>query len=189
MADFDASYDGTPPWDIGVPQPAFAALVPDERLAGRVLDAGCGTGEHALMAAAAGFEATGIDISPKAIRRAQAKAEERGLAARFLVGDALELGGEFDTVLDCGLFHVFDDADRERYVESLRHAVGPGGRLFILCFSDDEPPGWGPRRITQDELRHAFAEGWEVQVIEPTPIRVTIREEPVRGWFVALRRT
>jgi 2-polyprenyl-3-methyl-5-hydroxy-6-metoxy-1,4-benzoquinol methylase len=59
---FSAMYEaGSPPWDLGRPQPAFLELAKQGALAGRVLDVGCGTGEHALMAAARGFDATGID--------------------------------------------------------------------------------------------------------------------------------
>ena len=59
--ELDASYAGTPPWDIGRPQPAFLALAEAGTIRGRVLDVGCGTGEHSLMAASMGLEATGID--------------------------------------------------------------------------------------------------------------------------------
>src|SRR6266568_3561076 len=86
--DFDALYTGTPPWDIGRPQPAFLDLAEAGAVRGRVLDAGCGTGEHALMAAALGLDAMGIDGSPRAIDLARHKAAERGLAARFLLADA-----------------------------------------------------------------------------------------------------
>jgi 2-polyprenyl-3-methyl-5-hydroxy-6-metoxy-1,4-benzoquinol methylase len=89
--DFDASYAGTPPWDIGRPQPAFLALAEAGTIRGRVLDVGCGTGEHALMAAGMGLEATGIDSAPAAIALAEAKARDRGLTVRFLVNDALQL--------------------------------------------------------------------------------------------------
>jgi SAM-dependent methyltransferase len=191
VAEFEASYETTPPWDIGAPQPAFAALAAEGRLTGRVLDVGCGTGEHVLLAAAAGCEATGIDIAPTAIRLAEDKATERGLPARFIVGDVRELGAleeQFDTVLDCGLFHVLDDEDRVRFVDSLRQATHRGGHYFMLCFSDEEPPGWGPRRVTQAEIRLAFAEGWEVQAIEPTDIRITLRPEPVKAWFASVLR-
>jgi SAM-dependent methyltransferase len=78
-AEFDAAYEGTPPWDIGHPQPALVALVKAGLLLGRVLDIGCGTGEHALMAAELGLYATGIDSSPKAIQLAEEKARERNL--------------------------------------------------------------------------------------------------------------
>ena len=189
---FEAAYASTPPWDIGEPQPAFAALAADGRLAGRVLDVGCGTGEHALMAAKAGCDAVGIDIASSAIRLAQAKASERGISARFIVGDArnlASLGQQFDVVLDCGLFHVFDDEDRAPFVASLASAVRPGGEYFMLCFSENEPPGWGPHRITQDEIREAFADGWHVDAIEPTDLNVTLRAEPVRSWLASLTRT
>jgi SAM-dependent methyltransferase len=192
VAEFEAAYVGTPPWDIGAPQPAFASLAAEGRLRGRVLDVGCGTGEHVLLAAAAGCEVVGLDIAPSAIRLAEAKATERRLRATFVVGDARRLdslGEQFDIVLDCGLFHVFDDDDRSPFVESLAQTVRPGGRYFMLCFSEAEPPGWGPRRVTQAEIRTVFANGWDVETIEPTELQVTIRTEPVRAWFATVRRT
>jgi SAM-dependent methyltransferase len=189
---FENAYETTPPWDIGRPQPAFAQLAADGRLRGRVLDVGCGTGEHVLMAADAGCEALGIDIAPSAIRLAQAKASERGTSARFVLGDALDLaslGQVFDVALDCGLFHVLEDEDREPFVASLASAIRPGGEYFMLCFSENEPPGWGPRRVTQDEIREAFADGWQVESIEPTELDITIRSEPVASWFASISRT
>jgi 2-polyprenyl-3-methyl-5-hydroxy-6-metoxy-1,4-benzoquinol methylase len=192
VAHYEAAYQTTPPWDIGEPQPAFANLAADGRLRGRVLDVGCGTGEHVLMAAAAGCEATGIDITSTAIRLAEAKARERGVSAHFIVGDARNLeslGKQFDTVLDCGLFHVFDDEDRQPFVASLARAVRPGGHYFMLCFSEMEPPGWGPRRVTQREINDAFSHGWHVETIEATDLRVTIRAEPARSWFASIART
>src|SRR5436190_10035834 len=132
--DFDAMYrGGAPPWEIGRPQPVFAQLAEAGAIAGRVLDAGCGTGEHVLMLAAAGSDATGIDASPHAIETAKRKASERGIDARFLVWDALqlsELGDQFDSVIDSGLFHVFDDERRAQYVDALGAVVPPGGRYF-----------------------------------------------------------
>jgi SAM-dependent methyltransferase len=189
--DFDAMYDGTPPWDIGRPQPAFLELAEAGALQGRVLDVGCGTGEHALMAAGLGLEATGVDGSPSAIAIARRKARERAVDVRFVVWDALELGAlgeQFETVLDSGLFHVFDDDDRARYVGSLGAVIPPGGRCFILCFSDRQPGDWGPRRITQDEIRTSFAVGWRVDAIEAARFDVTIDPNGAEAWRVALTR-
>jgi SAM-dependent methyltransferase len=190
--DFDAIYAvGTPPWDIGRPQPAFDHLATDGKLVGRVLDAGCGTGEHALMAASLGYEAVGVDLSMQAIEQAQTKATERGVEARFVVADALrlvDLGEQFDTVLDCGLFHVLNDGERERYVGSLAEVLTPGGLCHVLCFSDRQPGDWGPRRVTQDEIRVAFSAGWGIESIESAVIDLTWDPEGALAWQVAATR-
>lgn len=189
--DFEEMYTGTPPWDIGRPQQPFLALADAGALHGTVLDVGCGTGEHALMAASRGLDATGVDIAAAAIDSARAKAEERGLDARFLVWDALDLPGlgrQFDTVLDCGLFHIFEDRDRPRFVTSLRGAVRPGGRYFMLCFSDRQPGDWGPRRITEAELRESFADGWRIDSLEPSTIEITLDPAGVHAWLAAVTR-
>lgn len=188
---FEEAYKSTPPWDIGKPQPAFAALARGGAFRGRVLDAGCGTGEHALLAAGLGLQTTGIDMVAAAIAKAQEKARERGLSARFQVGDALHLsvlGQQFDTVVDCGLFHVFADPDRQAYVESLTAAVAPGGRYFMLCFSERQPGDFGPRRVTQAEIRSSFAKGWRVDSIEAVKLIANLDPPEVEAWLASLTR-
>jgi SAM-dependent methyltransferase len=188
---WDDAYGGTPPWDIGHPQPAFAALAESGDISGRVLDVGCGTGEHVLMAAGLGLPAAGVDFSPAALAIARRKAAERNLNVRFTVHDALDLGAlseRFDTVLDCGLFHVFDDDDRGRYVDSLREVLTPGGRYFMLCFSDRQPGGFGPRRVRREEIEAAFADGWRIDEIIAWTMEVTIDPAGVRAWRTAITR-
>ncbi len=182
-----------PPWDIGRPQPPFARLAGRGLLTGQVLDVGCGTGEHALLAAAHGAEATGVDISPRAIDQARRKAAERGLAARFEVGDATDLGGlglTAGTVLDCGLFHVFDDDNRARYVRSLAAVLPPGGTCYLMCFSDRMPGTFGPRRVTQDELRAAFADGWEAVSIaaDTFELNAGLPARTAQAWLATITR-
>jgi SAM-dependent methyltransferase len=170
---FASMYESKPPWDIDGPQPALAGVA--DRVTGAVLDAGCGTGENALFFASRGHSVVGVDFLEYPIREARRKAAERGLTAEFLQKDALtlaDLNREFDTVIDCGLFHVFPDDARARYVEALAHVTKPGGRVFLLCFSDEEPGTDGPRRVSQKEIREAFADGWVVEEI--TPARFTI---------------
>jgi SAM-dependent methyltransferase len=169
--DWDDSYAGPPPpWDVGRPQPAFVRLAEAGTFTGALLDAGCGTGEHTILAARHGARALGIDISRRAIEAARGKAAERGIDTRFLVLDALHLDTldeTFDTIIDSGLFHVFDDAARSRYVTALHAALLPGGHLHLMCFSDRQPGDWGPRRVTEGELRAAFSADWRIESLTP----------------------
>ncbi len=188
---FAQMYEGTPPWDIGRPQPAFVRLAEQGAIHGDVLDAGCGTGENALHLAALGYAVVGIDAVPAAIERARAKMRERGQVVQFMVADALRLqalGRTFDSVIDSGLFHVFSDADRTRYVTSLARAVRDGGRVFILCFSEREPGDWGPRRVTERELRDSFHEGWEVERIVTERLETNLGPKGAEGWLATVRR-
>ena len=194
--DWDTVYvaDEPPPWDIGRPQPEFVRLAEAGKLRGELLDAGCGTGEHALLAEEHGAGAVGVDVSPPAIARARAKAAERGLKARFEVGDALNLGQlglSFDTVIDSGLFHVFDDTDRERYVASLASVLRPGGTCYLMCFSDLQEGTMGPRRVRKDEIVAAFSDGWTVSDIAAAEFVVNPGfgdRQAARAWLATIRR-
>jgi cyclopropane fatty-acyl-phospholipid synthase-like methyltransferase len=195
-ATFEEFYAGKAPWDIPTPQGPFVAVA--DRVTSPVLDAGCGTGEHALFFASRGLRVVGIDFVEEAIRRARVKAAERGLAVEFLVKDALTLadwGQRFASAIDCGLFHVFSDDDRRRYVHGLAWVLEPGGRLFLMCFSDEEPGTEGPRRVSRQELYDTFADGWEVESVHPARSAVdpeftdiTFSEGGPKAWFAVIRR-
>jgi cyclopropane fatty-acyl-phospholipid synthase-like methyltransferase len=194
---FETAYTGQAPWDIGRPQQAFLDVA--DQITGSVLDAGCGTGENALYFASRGHKVTGIDFLEEPITRARWKATELGLTATFLVMDALalkDLPEVFDSVIDSGLFHVFSDEDRRRYVEGLASVLRLGGRLFLLCFSDEEPGTQGPRRVSNRELHDAFAQGWVIESIAPSCYEVRpdlkdliFSEGGPRAWFAVVRRT
>jgi cyclopropane fatty-acyl-phospholipid synthase-like methyltransferase len=191
---FETAYHGTPPWEIGRPQPAFVDAA--DRLRGRVLDSGCGTGELAMMAAERGFEATGIDAAESAIRIARERATERGLACEFIHGDVLRLAEltkpPYDTVLDCGLLHVFDAEDRARYVAEVAAAMAPGALFMLLCFSDRQPGEWGPHRLSHDDLLDTFAAGWRIEAIEATTFVLADLANVAphaEAWFVRVRKS
>ncbi len=193
-ASWDSAYrNGSPPWDIGRPQPAFVRLADAGLFESPVLDSGCGTGEHALFLAARGFDVVGVDIAPSAIAKARLKAGERGVAATFLVADAMELDAldrRFRTVIDSGVFHVFETTEEvARYVANLHAVCEPEGLLHLMCFSDEEPGSWGPRRVTRDELRTAFAVGWQIESIEPAEFEVNGPDRSAKAWLVRCRRT
>ena len=192
--DFEAFYrdrDGSVPWDIGAPQPELVRLAADGEIVGDVLDAGCGTGENALYLAGLGRRVMGIDVAPTAIARAREKAAARGLGAAFLVADALDLAKlrrRFETVIDCGLFHTFGPEQRRAYAHALCEVLSPGGTLHLLCFSDEEPPGPGPYRISESDLGDAFRSIFTLTRIRPGRLQSRVHEGGARAWVATLVR-
>ena len=189
--DFEASYrSGDAPWDIGGPQPEVVRLAEAGLITGSVLDIGCGTGENALFLAARGHAVFGLDGSPTAIELARQKAAARGLPVQFHTWDALALDRlrkSFETVIDVGLFHVLADGDRRRYAESLVEVTAPGSDLFILCFSTEEPPGPGPRRIDEQDIRDAFRSLFATMEVRPAGFERRGRP-PARALLARLTR-
>ena len=195
---FEQMYQGQAAWDTGRPQPAIIKLAESGQIRGSVLDVGCGTGENVLYLAAKGHETWGLDFVPVAIERAKAKATERKIDAHFAVGNALglnNLGRQFDTVIDCGLFHTFSDEERPVYAQEVAKVLRASGLLHILCFSDEEPGNYGPRRISRQELRDSFQKGWQVQRIEATHFDAVSRPDgPQRSpggpkaWLATIER-
>jgi cyclopropane fatty-acyl-phospholipid synthase-like methyltransferase len=170
----------------------FVRLADAGAIASPVLDAGCGTGEHALYLSSRGLDAVGVDFSPVAIAAAREKAAKRGLGAEFIVHDVLDLdslGQQFESVVDSGTFHVFNvDVDIQRYVEGLRAVLAPAGTLNLLCFSDAQPGELGPRRVSEADLRAAFADGWSVASIEPATFDVNPPIGPAKAWLARIVR-
>jgi len=205
---WDTAYaeGGRPTWDIGRPQPAVVRLLAAGAFGppgASILDAGCGTGENALLLAGHGHRVVGIDVAWEAIARARAIAAERAKAAEraiapppvFVVGDVLEaLGagtmGPFDVALDVGLLHSLGDGEGVRYAATLAAVVRPGGRAFVLCWSDRNPFGIGPRRVSRRELRGTFraSAGWRVDAIEPEELASRLPGRVVHAWLARLTR-
>lgn len=188
---FETAYEGTPTWDIGRPQPAVVRLADAGAITGEVLDVGCGTGENALFLAARGHAVLGLDAAAGAIAKARAKAAERGSDVKFVVGDALDLarlGRTFDTALDVGLLHCLQPDERRAYAASLRAALRPGGRAFLLCWSTRNPFGIGPARISARDIGAAFRRGWTVEAIEPEALETLLPAGRVHAWLATIRR-
>lgn len=181
--DWDAVYrlETPPPWSIGRPQPALAALIDQGRIRSEVLDAGCGHAELSLALAARGYTVVGLDASPTAIAAAAAAATERGLAtATFAQADLTAFrgyDGRFSTILDSGLFHVLSPEKRQDYLRSISLAAAQAAALYILAFAvgalddgRDRPGRPQPRGFTETELHDAVAAVWEVDDVSPAKL-------------------
>ena len=188
---FESAYRGKPPWDIDRPQREYIQLEQAGEIVGSVLDVGCGTGENALYLAAQGHEVWGIDFTPTAIQRAREKAAQRHLTATFRVLNVLELhtlGRTFDTVIDSGLFHSLSDEGRPLFVDNLAAVIRRGGTYFVLCFSELQPGSYGPRRVTQAEIKELFRDGWRINYIRQATMEGGIEPSAVQGWLSSISK-
>lgn len=176
---FNEAYTSrTAPWVIGEPQPVIVALERQGSVRGKVLDAGCGTGEHTIHLTALGYDVYGVDLSSQAIEQARANAAARNIPARFEVADVLALREDptYDTVIDSALFHIFDAGDRARYVRSLQRVCRPGAVVHILALADTGPP-FGPQ-VSDIAIREAFGHGWLMEGLHAAQYRgVVVRDE------------
>jgi SAM-dependent methyltransferase len=183
---FPELYSGqTPAWDIGRPQPDLLAAFDELPLTGSVLDLGCGTGENTLELARRGLEAWGLDATPAALAVAEKKRAARGLAATFVLGDALDLVPlvrTFDTVLDCGLYHVLEDAERRAYRREIDRVLRPGGRFLMLGLATN-PGGPGPRGYSVEELRAAFGKGYREVFVRSASFWATPDRGRKQAWL------
>lgn len=173
---FDSVYRDVPPWDVGGPQPAMAALLAGHPPRGPVLDVGCGSGDLAISLAQAGLEVCGVDFAEAAIAHAREKAAalppEVARRLDFRVADALRpslLGVRFGSVVDSGFFHLFDPEEGDRYLRDLAGALLPGARYYLHAFAVEFPIPNAPRAVTGEEVRGRFteADGWRILALQP----------------------
>jgi SAM-dependent methyltransferase len=169
-----------PPWSIGEPQPALAALIEQGKFHGDVLDVGCGEAAISLYLAERGYHTVGLDLSDTAIDLARAEAARRGLTnAAFDVADISAFtgyDGRFGTIVDSTLFHSIPVEAREGYLQSIVRAAAPGASYFVLVFDRRSMPDGPANAVTDEELREVVSPYWAIDEIAPARILGVIPE-------------
>jgi SAM-dependent methyltransferase len=188
------------PWDSGVTPPEIVELVEGGRIPpGRALDVGCGTGTNVIYLAQHGFEAVGVDVSARAILQAQAKVRAAHITAQVFEANLLDrehfpVSGPFDFVMDIGVMHLFDEADRKRYAATVSRLLRSGGYHFTFGFK----PGmarrrgfWGlmagPLGIVAADVERAMAPNGVV-LLEAHDAGITPEGVSRTGWYLSRKQ-
>ena len=91
-----------------------------------------------------------------------------------------ELGERFDAVVDVGFFHALSDEQREGFARALALVLESGGVYAMLCFSDRVPGAFGPRRVSEAEIRDVFGgPEFHVREVRPAKLSTAVAERPV----------
>jgi SAM-dependent methyltransferase len=161
---------GLTPWEqmpsLAAGKQADSLLARDERGRdkpyGRALDLGCGTGFWSVRLAQRGWEVTGVDIIPKAVRAAGARAREAGVECRFVEGSVaaltlLGIGAGFRLILDFGAVHGLSP-EQVRALGREVTAVSTTDATFLMYAFSPGRRGPLPRGLSREEIEQAYAE-------------------------------
>jgi cyclopropane fatty-acyl-phospholipid synthase-like methyltransferase len=176
---FNLLYLSKPPWDSGISPPELLDYM-QSHPAGRAIDLGCGTGTNVLTLAQAGWQTTGVDFIPRAIRHAKRKAKQAGLQVDLRQADVTSLDGitgPFDLALDMGCFHSLGAA-RSSYLVELNRILAPGGHWLLYSFlnSNTRQDGHGLTAAELDGIQTSLSLLWRQEGFD--------RQERPSAWFL-----
>lgn len=153
-------------WDKGEPAPGLVDFLATHPALprGTVLVPGCGTGHDVRAWTAAGWEATGLDIAPSAVRLGRERTPAPGPAAAFRLGDFLHdlPFASFDWVFEHTLFCANAPECRDAYCQAVTRWLKPGGQFLAIHYLNPEDPQGPPWGVTRDELRRRFSGSFEL---------------------------
>jgi SAM-dependent methyltransferase len=133
---------------------------------GPALDLGCGSGIWAVRLAERGWQVTGVDNVPKALRRARDRARDAGVELRLIEGDVTELGATgigsgYPFMLDLGLFHdELTDEQRASMGREVTAAAAPDATLVMVAWAPGRR-GPLPRGASRADIEAAYP-AWDV---------------------------
>ena len=179
----DSIYKNTPleqvPWNTETPPELLVELLDTGKvLPCKAIDLGCGAGNYAVYLAGRGFEATGVDFSPTAIKLAREKAEKKGVKCDFFVADVVdnldEVNQTWDFAYGWGLLHHIFPEQRQKYVENVHRILNPKGKFLSLCFSEKDTGFGGSGKYRQTHLGSVlyFSSEYELRELFETYFRI-----------------
>jgi cyclopropane fatty-acyl-phospholipid synthase-like methyltransferase len=136
---------------------------------GRAIDLGCGEGSNAIYLSKMGYDVTGVDFSPTALKRARANARAEGVEVTFIEEDLTNLrhvGGNYELLVDFGALNDLKPGDRDLYMENILPLASPGSTFILMCFTKSLPP---------EEVKNRFGDHFQIKNLFMRSERVTSR--------------
>jgi SAM-dependent methyltransferase len=142
---------------------------------GSALDLGCGTGRFSIDLARRGWQVTGVDVVPKAVSIARERAREAGVEARFVEADvanlaAVNLGSDFQLVLDFGTVHGLRDEQRAAVGRGVNEVAAADATFLMFVFGPGRR-GPAPRGMSREDIEATYP-GWRVTDEEPADVNL-----------------
>ncbi len=183
---------GFTPWDRVMPKELEDIMEGPEALPkGRALDLGSGTGTKAIYMARHGWDVTGVEAVPRALREARRRAEAAEVKVDFRLGDVTRLGDlglepGYSLVFDFGCYHGLKPEERARYAEGVTALAAPGANLYMMEFTKALPPV--PSGVSEAELRKRFAPAWDFLWSRPSEAGTPAMVRASAAWFHLKKR-
>ena len=181
------------PWDSGIRSRELARVL-DEGLVRpcRAVELGCGTGTNAVFLAQRGFDVTALDLAPRALEMARARAASAGVQVHFQEADLANLALEpepFDFMFDRGCYHCVRRVALRGFLRTLERLSRPGTRYLVLAGNANEQTETeGPPRVTEQEIRDDLRGLFRVEWIREFRFEDAGGAEGPLGWSCFLAR-
>jgi ubiquinone/menaquinone biosynthesis C-methylase UbiE len=171
-----------PPWDTGISPPELIDFI-GKHPPGNAIDIGCGTGTNVITLSQAGWQVTGVDFVPRAIKTAERKVKNAGIEAKLFVRDATNLegiSGPFDLALDIGCYHTLG-ASKADYLTELERILAPDGHWLMYGFFSSDQSGPGLAEGDLDKIPSSMTQVWRENG--------TDRGDRASAWFLYQKKS
>ncbi|MBL8850150.1 MAG: class I SAM-dependent methyltransferase [Planctomycetaceae bacterium] len=197
MANTDRDWNGRYlagdlPWDSGLASRELQRVIEAQRIAPcRALELGCGSGTNAVELARRGFDVTGVDCAPQALKIAREKAAAAGVNVRWIEADVQNFGAgqpPFDFVFDRGCYHCCRRVDFAGYQATLRNVTRPGTLMLCLAGNVDDQSDSHIPKVSADDLQREFGPLFDFILRRPFHFQDAGGVEGPLGWSVLMVR-
>jgi cyclopropane fatty-acyl-phospholipid synthase-like methyltransferase len=182
------------PWNVEWAEPWIVELEKKGKIAGKILDSGCGPGRTSIFLISKGYCVTGMDISSKAIEQAKRNAASKNVQAHFFQADMRkpleDFKNHFDMVVDIGCYHTMQPEGRKRYVENLYTMTKDDAVVYLRAFDEWRlNDGYRKKCFTEAIIRDDFPiEQWTFVDVQHHEAENTTADGKSLFWYMEIKK-